>query len=381
MTFSWKRAGIALGVVALVAAIVGIGYFWSSDFAAPERRAGNSAATAYASPCSADDVLLPGAPARAPTGADRTTLKIASIAPQNSLYASRLIDAATGIREQTSGRVVLKFDFGGIHGDAERILMKMRTGMLHGATFSAAELAGRYPDIALYGLPFLFRSADEVAHVREKLDAQLHAGLEEAGFVTFCVMSAGFSRLMSTEPIRSRVDLLQREVWVSEDDLPGYAFFRQAGLNPVPLPVGDLMVALQTGLVDVAPVTPVGAVVMQWHTEVDYLTRLPLQYRYGLLAVDREAFSKIAPDDQRVVRHVLNAAFRELDGSAWHGETQALQALADNGITMVDPDAEWAGELRKLGDEVAVQLIQDGEISSELYDRARDLIEEYRESN
>ena len=381
MAFSWKRPGGALSIVAVVAMLIGIGYFWSRDVAKPELSPGGAAARAYTSPCVTDTPPLPGTPANAGNGARETTLRIASLVPQNSHHAQSLMTAATDIKEQTDGRVVMKFQFGGVHGDAGQILRKMRIGMLQGATFSATELAEHYPDIALYGLPFLFRTADEVAYVRKTLDSRLHEGLREAGFATFCIASAGFSHFMSTAPIRSRVDLLGRKVWVPEGDPVGFAFMRAAGGAPSPLSVGDVLTGLQTQLLDVTPATPLAAVFLQWHTKLDHLTRLSLQYRYGLLAVDRRAFSKIATDDQRVVGIILNSAFRKFDSDAWHSETEALLALQNSGMTMVDPDPEWIEQLRKLGDDVAVQLIQDGKMSSGLYNQARALLEEYRASN
>ena len=381
MAFSRKRLGNTLGIGALLAILLIAGYFRSQDFAGPEPSAGTTATPGYTSPCNAGASPLRSAREDADTGTTTTTLKIASNAPQGSLYANRLIDASRDIRELTSGRVVMKFHFGGIQGDADTILKKMRVGTLHGATFSAAELAGRYPDIVVYGLPFLFRSPGEIAYLRKELDAHLRDGLEEAGLETFCITSGGFSHFMSTAPIRSRVDLLGRKVWVPEADPTGFAFTRAAGGEPSPLPVGDLLVGLQTQLLDVAPVTPLGAILMQWHTKLDYLTQLPLQYRFWLLAVDHKTFSKITPGDQAVVRSILDPVFHEFDSMAWNNESDALLALEDSGIEMVNPDPEWAAELQKLGDEVAVQLIEAGKLSPDLYNRTRAVIEEYRASN
>ena len=380
MAFSRKRLGTTLSLIALFAISLGIGYFWSHERAGPEIPPGLAAAD-YTSPCPVSDSSLARSLSDADTGTTTTTLKIASPVPQNSYFAERLIAAARDIRELSSGRVVTKFYFGGVQGDARTVLKKMRVGMLHGGMFSAAELAERYPDVALYGLPFLFRSPGEIAYVREKLDAQLREGLAEAGLETFCIASAGFSRFMSIAPVRSNLDLRGRQAWYPEGDPIAYTLLREAGAAPVPLPVGDVFVGLKTRLVDVAPVTPVGAILMQWYREVAYLTRLPLRYQYWLLAVDRKAFRKIAPGDQATVRSILNAVFQELDSMAWHDQTEALLALENGGIEMVDPDPEWAEELQKLGDEVAIQLIEAGKLSPDLYNRARAVIEEYRASN
>lgn len=381
MAISWKLAARTVGVIALVAALFGAGYLLLRNEPGIDRSQDHDSSLAYTSPCQATPPTPPHADPALAGGEHTTTLRIASIAPQPSVAAQRLIAATTTIREQTSGRVVIKFYFGGVQGDADTVLKKMRIGMLQGSTFSTTDLAARYPDIRLYGLPFFFRTPAEVAHVREKLDAKLRAGLEGAGFETFCIVSSGFSRLMSKRPIRSHIDLLGRNAWAQEGDLAGYALLRWAGATPTLVPVANLMVHLQTQLVDVAPVTPVGAIVMQWDTQLDYMTRLPLQYQYWLLAIDRKTFERIAPADQRMMHTILNSAFGELDAAAWQKESAALRALADAGIKMVDPDPEWAAKLQKLGDQVAVKLTDNAHISPELYNQAQTLLEEYRATN
>ena len=100
-----------------------------------------------------------------------------------------------------------------------------------------------------------------------------------------------------------------------------------------------------------------------------------------MLAIDRKAFQKIAPADQRAVQAILNSAFRELDAAAWQKESDALLTLVNTGISMVDPDPEWAAELRKISDQVAAALARNAHISPELYDQARALLEEYRATN
>ena len=60
-------------------------------------------------------------------------------------------------------------------------------------------------------------------------------------------------------------------------------------------------------------ISPIGAVVLQWHTQVKYLTKMPLVYLFGILALDRKAFSRIAPADQAEVRRIMTGVWREMD--------------------------------------------------------------------
>ena len=48
-------------------------------------------------------------------------------------------------------------------------------------------------------------------------------------------------------------------------------------LTPVTLPLTDVLTGLQTGLIDIVAMSPIGALVLQWHTKVKYITELPLR--------------------------------------------------------------------------------------------------------
>ena len=73
--------------------------------------------------------------------------------------------------------------------------------------------------------------------------------------------------------------------------------FEIAGVSPVQLPLGDVYTALQTRLVDTVAGPPMGAIALQWHTNMKYLTDVPLTYLIGVFAIDRKAFDKLRPDD------------------------------------------------------------------------------------
>ena len=144
--------------------------------------------------------------------------KIATIAPEGSEWMLQHRAAADEIKARTEGRVVFKFYGGGVMGNDKKVLRKMRIGQLQGAAFSSSGLIERYPDIVLYGLPFIFRSQAEVDFIRSKYDAELIAGLREAGFETFGFASGGFATFMSAQPVESHADLKGKKIWVPEGD-------------------------------------------------------------------------------------------------------------------------------------------------------------------
>lgn len=267
-------------------------------------------------------------------------LKIAALPPDGTPWMKEMRKRAMLIEKGTAGRVQFKFYPGGVMGNDQSVLRKIRIGQLQGGGVASGALAGLYPDSQTYGLPMLFHSYEEVDYVRSRMDDVLLKGLEQHGFVVFGVAESGFAYLMSKRPIRRVEDLEGLKVWVPQGDPISRTFFEAAGRSPIPLPLSDVLTGLQTGLIDTAGTPPIGAIALQWHTAVKYLTETPLMYTYGMLLFDQKTFRRIAPGDQGIVREVLEQGFRELNKQNRSDNENAKQALRNQGITFVRPSPE-----------------------------------------
>jgi TRAP-type C4-dicarboxylate transport system substrate-binding protein len=276
-------------------------------------------------------------------GAQGLRLKIATMAPDGTIWMKGLQKAADEIKDRTDGRVSFRFYPGGTMGADSAVLRKIRIGQLHGGVVLAGSLADVDPDLEIYSLPLLFRSTGEVDYVRERMDQILIDGLETKGFVAFGFTETGFTYLMSAKPTRTFDDLKGRKAWMMQDDPVSLAIVEAAGLSPVPLPISDVLTGLQTGLIDTVAAPPVGAIALQWFTKAKYLTDLPITYVCGTTVVSAKAFNRISAEDQGIVREVLGRANRELDATSRSDNAEARDALAGQGVVFVDPTIEtWA---------------------------------------
>ncbi|UCE90510.1 MAG: TRAP transporter substrate-binding protein DctP, partial [Pseudomonadota bacterium] len=93
-------------------------------------------------------------------------LKIATVSPDGAAWMTRMRAGAAEIAERTAGRVTFKFYPGGVMGNDQSVLRKIRVGQLHGGVVVGGSLAEVYSDTQIYSLPFLFQSLDEVDYVR-----------------------------------------------------------------------------------------------------------------------------------------------------------------------------------------------------------------------
>ena len=317
-------------------------------------------------------LLLPGAPAMS------ATLKIATVTPEGSAWMKEMRSSAEEIRERTDGRVQIKYYGGGVMGNDKKVLNRIRLGSLQGGAFTPTALASQYPDLNLYGLPLVFDSTEEAAFARQRLDKKLEAGLEEAGFVNFGFAAGGFAILMSNTPIRSLDDLRGKKVWIPEGDNISRQSMEALSLSPVSLPLTDVLTGLQTGLIDIVAMSPIGALVLQWHTKVKYVTELPLVYTLGFMAIDKRAFDRLKPEDQAVVREVMEDTYDNFDAANLKDNQGALDALLNAGIESVPFSQEEYQRVRDMLQESNENLGRQGVYTKALYDEMMRYIAEYR---
>ena len=313
--------------------------------------------------------------------ANAQTLKIATVTPEGSQWMKDMRASAAEIKEKTDGRVTMKYYGGGSRGNDAKVLREMRLGRLQGGVFTPSALMEKYPDIGVYGLPMVFDSIEEANHVRAVMDKKLAAGLEDAGYVSFGFAATGFAMMMSNEPVGALDDLPGKRVWVPEGDDVSRSTMNALNVNPIPLPLTDVYTALQTGALDIITMSSVGAVILQYHTKLKYVTDLPLVYTMGFMAIDKKAFGKLSPGDQEIVRTVLTELYSRYDKQNIEEESEAKQALFNAGMQAVVPgDAELLelrAVLKKSNDAIAAE----GIVSESLYKELLVLVGEIRSSD
>jgi len=312
------------------------------------------------------------------TSAQAVTLKVATISPEGSSWMKSMRASAKEIEKKTEGRVKIKFYTGGVMGNDQAVLKKIRFRQLQGGALTSSSLANTYPDSQLYTLPMVFRNQQEIDYVRERLDSELLKGYEENGFVVFGFAGGGFAYLMSKDPLKTIEDVRSHKVWIPSNDKAASEIVKAFEVNPIPLSLGDVLPSLQTGIIDTVATSPIAAIALQWHTQVKYVIDLPILYIYAYFTVEKKAFNKLKPADQLVFTEVMTKTFKGINEKNKSENEAAKQALANFGIEYIQPTDGDRQAWYKIASQVGPSMVSQGKISAGLFDKLNQILNEYR---
>lgn len=313
------------------------------------------------------------------TASHAVVFKIATLSPDGSIWMKVLREGAKEVAQRTSERVTFKFYPGGVMGDDKAVLRKIRVGQLHGAVLTAGGLNQVYPDLQLYTLPMLFRDLDEVDAVRAQMDPVLMKGLREAGYVGFGISEVGFAYSMSKTPVATYEDVKAQKVWIPDGDQGAEQTVASFDITPIPLSIADVLSGLQTGLINSVAVPPVGAIALQWHTQLQHVYDLPLMYVYGLLAINDKQFDMVDAADQAVVLEVMSEVVRRVNDQNRIDHERAVEVLKNQGLVWAVPDPDEAERWQGMADTASRELVEGGIVSETLYEQLLLIRSAYRE--
>ncbi|MES9825415.1 MAG: TRAP transporter substrate-binding protein DctP [Candidatus Thiodiazotropha endolucinida] len=308
-----------------------------------------------------------------------TTLKIATLAPDGTNWMKEMRAAAKQIKQQTDGRVKIRFYPGGVMGNDSSVLRKIRIGQLHGGAITGGGLSSIYKDAQVYTLPFQFRNLQEVDAVRQVMDPQIIEGIKKQGYISFGLSEGGFAYLLSNSPVTSTENMKDLKIWIPEGDQVNASMFQELGISPVPLPLTDVLTGLQTGLIDTIASAPIGAIALQWHTRISYLTQVPLAYLYATLVLKENAFNKLRQSDQSIVKQILESAFDRIDRQNRADNEQAMIALKKQGVEFISPSTVQQQAWEAHAGKTLRRLSEESIFSEHMLNRMQSLIQQYRQ--
>ncbi len=191
-----------------------------------------------------------------------------------------------------------------IHGEAgpERVyLSHLRRGRVQISTASFASSSTIVPEVTLLSLPYLFESHAEIDFVIDRYLDEIYRELFTAqGLVLLRWMDVGWVNLYARAPLVTPDEAVNRRLRAPAS-LAARAFLRRAGADVVVLPFDEVVMGLDTGLIDGGVTAGLMYAAVLQDTAPHYtLTRH--SYEVGFLLANRRWFEGLSLEHQALVR-------------------------------------------------------------------------------
>ena len=304
-------------------------------------------------------------------------IKLGTLAPEGSSWVKTFNTLNTEVMKKTENKVQFKIYPGGVLGDEMDMLRKLKIGQIQGAALTSGGLSAVFKEIDVFQVPFLFQTYEEVDATLKKMDSFFRKGFEDNGYIFLGWSDAGFVYLMSTVPIASVADLKKAKVWIWEDSPMSKAIFDEAGVKAIPLSIPDVLVGLQTGLVEVVYAPPTGAISLQWFTKVKYLTDVPLIYLAGGVIVKKDLFKQIPQTSQNFILQSFQQHLDQLKVITRNENRDAIKVMVKNGVKIITSSKDQIDEYKRLSNN-AMGHISGQTFSKKVFDEVTSILESHR---
>lgn len=273
------------------------------------------------------------------SGGDTIVLKLAhGLDPSHPVHKGMLF-MAERLAEKSEGRATIQVIAGGVLGSERDNVEQLQKGSLAMTKVSAATMEIFIPEMAVFGLPYIFRDHEHFWRVlNSPIGRELLTLGNEAKLRGLCYYDSGSRNFYTTaSPILSPDDLRGQKIRVLESRT-AMDMIRVMGGEPTPISWGELYTSLQQGVVDGAENNPPSFYTSR-HYEVckffsmDEHTRIP-----DVLLINADIWAGLPIEVQAWLQAAADES-SEFQRELWRIETErSLQEVQERGVEVFHPD-------------------------------------------
>lgn len=267
--------------------------------------------------------------------AKKIRIKFATVAPDGSKWMKHMRRLDLLIKKKSDGQLGFRLYAGGVAGDELDVLRKIRIGQLHSAAFSGVGFGQILPMVRILDLPFLFRNNEEIDLVHRQLQPFFSEEFRKKGFELMTWAEVGNVHLFSRKPIRRVQDLSKLKIWTWSGDPISKETFSAMGTNPIPLSITDVTTSLNTKMIDTVYAPPLGALALQWHVYLKYMTSLPLAHSTGAVLLSSRMAKKIPPELFQMLKTEYEKAMANLTSELRAETAETVKEIEKSGIEIL----------------------------------------------
>ena len=281
-------------------------------------------------------------------------ITIGHVLAERSFYhiaASRLAEL---VGQRTNGRAQIRVSPAAQLGTEPRLIQSARTGVIDGCFVGIVSMEGTVPEYKVLSLPHLFDTNGQANRVlRGPLGERVLSRVEAHGLVPGA-FGAIFERNIGTRnrPVARIEDLRGLKLRVLQTAAFVQAY-QAAGVQPTPMPLGEVFIALQNGVVDGGDFSADIVVADRFIEVIRHYTFSRFHQTPTMLIFSQSRWNTWPAEVQRAIREAMPEAIQA--GLQFHDEftADAVRQMRERNITVVDPEiGPWREVTRRSYDAI-----------------------------
>lgn len=229
-----------------------------------------------------------------PANLEPIHIKIGTLAPVGTPWINFAYDNMIPyINRETRGLIKIRLYAGGVMGEDTDILRKMKLGQLQGCGCTALGVFMAAPETSVFTLPMLFNNYDEVDYILNKFRGDIDSIFERHGYYLVGLIDTGFFYLFTKNKVSTIEEMKKQKMvtWFGEIET---TTMNELGINPIKISVPEIVVSLQTGLVNANIGPPTWQMGTQAFLHSKYYITPPFFYSIAAIILDKPQIDRIA---------------------------------------------------------------------------------------
>ena len=280
----------------------------------------------------------------------KIVFKAATVAPDHTPWAKsaklsfkRIKKAAQKNKEKSKNyKFKAKIYFGGVLGGENETLRRLKNGNLDFWAGTNGAVSSDIKAFSALDLPYLFENHKQIDHVLNNIILEDAKRLFEKNGYYFNFWSEnGFRSLATKKKAINSVKDLKGMKFRSQEQMNHLETFKSWGASPVPIPVPEVIISLNTGLVDGFDNTPLFMFATGWYNNVEFYTLTKHIFTTGVVLGSKKKFDKYP---EFVKKAILAINWKRDQTVAQKSIRKFQKILLENlqkkGLKIIEPNAE-----------------------------------------
>lgn len=315
---------------------------------------------------------------RPAVGEETVTIRLGTILPSGTAQHALLQELGERWRLDSSGMVKLVMYPDGRLGGETEMVKKLRIKQINSALFSVAGLSEIDSTVAgLQMLPRMFRSWEEVDHVREQIRPLLEQKLRAKAYEVLCWADAGWVQFYSKEPATRPVEFSRMKMFTWAGDSKQLAIMQSVDFRPVPLETNDILLGLNTNMITTVPMPAFAALAGRINGPAPHLLDMNWVPMVGAVIVRTEVWEKIPSATRARLLADAEDTGRKLRERGRRDSEESVRAMQQHGLQVHRPSAEAEKEWQEFA-ALLRSKIRGTMMPAEIFDAVERHLREFR---